>query len=155
MQTKPTFIGFAAAILILVIVAAAFSAGLYLGQRGYVADLQYQPQNSGLPAGNSPQTGPQAGQPAPGGINPEGGPPAAPYWPSDAMGRVVSLTATVITLDSPQGIVTVALKDGTKFIDEAGNPISASEIQPGNVAAVFGRDAVMIVMRLPLRPNAP
>jgi hypothetical protein len=71
------------------------------------------------------------------------------------MGRLVSLTATEITLDSPQGIVTVALKAGTKFIDEAGNPISASEIQPGNVAAVFGRDAVMIVMRLPLKPNAP
>lgn len=169
MQTKPIFIGFAAAILILVIAAAAFFAGLYLGQRGYVADLQYQPQNGGFPASNSPQSGPfdgappagtsqgqpQAGQPAPGGVAPAGGPPAAPYWPSDAMGRVVSLTATEITLDSPQGIVTVALKADTKFIDEAGNPISASEIQPGNVAAVFGRDAVMIVMRLPLKPNAP
>ena len=71
------------------------------------------------------------------------------------MGRVVSLTATEITLDSPRGIVTVTLKDGTKFLDEMGNPILASEIQPGNVTAVFGRDAVMIVMRLPLRPNAP
>jgi hypothetical protein len=160
MQTKPIFIGFAAAILILVIAGAAFFAGLYLGQRGYVADLQYQlPQNvqgqppaGGLPAGNSPQAGPQAGQPAPGGVAPAGGPPGAPYWPSDAMGRLVSLTATEITLDSPQGIVTVALKADTKFIDEAGNPISASEIQPGNVAAVFGRDAVMIVMRLPQRP---
>jgi hypothetical protein len=153
MQTKPIFIGFAAGILILVVAAASFSAGLYLGQRGYVADMRYQvPQNvqggppgNGMPSGNSPQSGPGAG----------GGPPGAPSWPPDVMGRLVSLTATAITLDSPQGIVTVALKADTKFIDETGNSISASEIQPGNVAAVFGRDAVMIIMRLPLRPNAP
>ncbi len=83
MQPKPIFLGFAAAVLILIVAAASFSAGLYLGQRGYVADLQYQspqtmqggqPPAGGLPAGNSPQSGPGVGQPNPGGINPDGGP---------------------------------------------------------------------------------
>ena len=166
MQTKPIFIGFAAAILILVIAAAAFFAGLYLGQRGYVADLQYQqrqtapggplPQQGGqLPQSGSPQSGPLAGQPAPGGFAPAGGPPGAPSWPPDAMGRLVSLTADLITLDSPQGLVTISLSGDTRFTDELGNVIAASELQIGDVTAVFGSDAATLVMRLPPRPNMP
>lgn len=174
MQTKPILIGFAAALLVLIVAAASFSAGLYLGQRGYVADLQYQPpQNApggppagGLPAGNSPQPGPQAGQPGPqpgpqggqpnpGGVNPAGGPPGAPYWPSDAMGRLVSLTATEITLDSPQGQVTVTIDSSTKFVDEAGNPLASTDLKTGDVIAVFGKGTATTLMRLPPRPNAP
>lgn len=164
MQTKPIFIGFAAAILILVVAAAAFSAGLYLGQRGYVADMEYQlPQNvqagqppaGGLPAGNSPQTGPQAGQPNPGGVNPAGGPPGAPSWPPDVMGRLISLTATEITLDSPQGQVTVAVDSSTKFVDEAGKPLASTDLKTGDVIAVFGKGTATTLMRLPPRPDAP
>ena len=94
MQNKPILIGFASAILILVVAAASFSAGLYLGQRGYVANLQYQPQNGGLPYGPAPQSGPSAGQPNPGRPNPQGGPPGAPSWPPNLIGRLISLTAT-------------------------------------------------------------
>ena len=163
MQTKPIFLGFAAGILILIVAAASFSAGLYLGQRGYVADLQYQaPQNvqgqppvGGLPAGNSPQSGPGAGQPNPGGINPDGGPPGAPSWPPDMMGRLVSLTATEITLDTPQGQVTVTVDSSTKFIDETGNPLASTDLKTGDVIAVFGKGTATTLMRLPPRPNAP
>lgn len=174
MQTKPIFIGFAAAILILIVAAASFTAGLYLGQRGYVADLQYQsPQNAQgqppagrLPAGNSPQSGPQAGQPGPldgaqgkpqgGQPNPGGtGPSGAPSWPPDALGRLVSLTATSITLDTPQGQVTVALNSSTVYLDEAGNAIASTDLKTGEVMAVFGKDSATTLMRLPPRPNAP
>ena len=165
MQTKPIFIGFAAAILILVVAAASFSAGLYLGQRGYVADLQYQaPQNAqgqppvgGLPAGNSPQSGPGAGQPNPGGVNPGAGngPPGAPSWPPDMMGRLVSLSATEITLDTPQGQVTVAVDSSTKYIDETGNALASADLKTGDVIAVFGKDTATTLMRLPPPPNAP
>jgi hypothetical protein len=155
MQNKPILIGFASAILILVVAAASFSAGLYLGQRGYVADLQSQPQNSGLPAGNSPQSGPLAGQPNPGGLNPQGGPPNAPSWPPDTMGRLLSLTATEIVLDTPQGQVTVAVASSTTFINEAGMEMPSSELKPGDVVAIFGKDVAATIMRLPARPNVP
>ena len=147
MQNKPILIGFASAILILVIAAASFSAGLYLGQRGFVADLQSQPQT-----GNAPQqNGPLAGQPNPGGLNPQGGPPNAPSWPPETMGRLISLTATAITLDTPQGQVTVALNSSTKFINEAGMDMPSARLQIGDVVAVFGRDVATTVMRLPAR----
>lgn len=164
MQPKPIFLGFAAAILILVVAAASFSAGLYLGQRGYVADLQYEsPQNvqggqppaGGLPTGNPPQTGPGAGQPNPGGVNPDNGPPGAPSWPPDALGRLVSLTATEITLDTPQGQVRVAINSSTTYINEVGNPIASSDLKPGDVIAAFGKPTATTLMRLPPRPNAP
>jgi len=146
MQNKPILIGFASAVLILVVAAASFFAGLSLGQRGYVANLQSQPQT-----GNPPQSGPAAGQPNPGDLNPQGGPPNAPSWPPDTMGRLLSLTASAITLDTPQGQVTVALNSSTKFINEAGVEMPSSQLQIGNVVAVFGKDIATTIMRLPAR----
>ena len=55
------------------------------------------------------------------------------------MGRLVSLTATEITLDTPQGQVTVAVDLSTKFIDEAGNPLASTDLKTGDVIAVFGK----------------
>jgi hypothetical protein len=166
MQTKPIYIGFAAAILILVIAAAAFTFGLYLGQRGYVADLQYQmPQNvqGQQPADNASQTGPQAGSASQANQNsqngvgpiPAGGPPGAPSWPPDLTGRLVALSDTSITLDSPQGQVTVSVNPSTKFIDEMGNVLAPTDLRAGDVIAVFGVDTATTLMRLPQRPNAP
>ena len=161
MPTKPILIGFAAAILILIVAAASFSAGLYLGQRGYVADLQYQPPQNAQgqpPAGNSPQSGPQAGQPGPQGGQPNPGvigPPGAPSWPPDALGRLVSLTATSITLDTPQGQVTLAVNASTRTIDEQGNSLATTDLKTGDVIAVFGRDTATTLMRLPPPPSAP
>jgi hypothetical protein len=157
MQTKPIFIGFAAGILILVVAAAAFSAGLYLGQRGYVADLQDQSSDGGRPAGNSPQPGPVSGRPAQNGIGPvpAGGPPGAPSWPPDVMGRLISLTVTSITLDTPQGQVTLAVSASTKIMDELGNSLTSNDLKTGDVIGVFGRDTATTLMRLPPRPTAP
>ena len=157
MQNKPILIGFASAILVLVIAAASFSAGLYLGQRGFVANLQSQQQTGNAPQFDRPQrpnslpSGPSAGQPNPSGPNLQGVPPNAPSWPPDTMGRLVTLTATAITLDAPQGQVTVALNSSTKFINEAGMDMPSARLQPGDVVAVFGRDVAVTVMRLPAR----
>ena len=173
MQTKPIFIGLAAGILILVVAAASFFAGLYFGQRGYVADLQPQqqtgfqpgpdgqsPQNggqpqSGLPQGNAPQTGPNAGQPSQNGLNPAGGPPGAPSWPPDVMGRLVSITATELVLDTPNGQVTVTLDSSTKFLNPQGGSSVIADFQVGDVVAVFGQPTATSIMELPPRPNIP
>ena len=177
MQNKPLFIGLAAGILILVVAAASFSAGLYFGQRGYVADLQPQqqtgfqpgqggqfPQNGqpsqngqqpqgGLPQGNAPQSGPGAGAPSQGGLNPAGGPPGAPSWPPDVMGRLVSITATQLVIDTPNGQVTVTLDSSTQFLNQDGGSAIIGDFQVGDVVAVFGSGTATSIMELPPRPN--
>ncbi|MFZ5856315.1 MAG: hypothetical protein ACOYZ6_05755 [Chloroflexota bacterium] len=155
MQTKPILIGFAAAILILVVAGASFSAGLYLGQRGYVDGLRSQPQNSGLPADNPLPSGPANGQPNPNGLNPASGPPGAPTWPADLMGRFVSKTADTIVIEGPQRQFTISVNADTRYTDENGNAIDPSIFQAGDTLAVFGRDVATLIMRLPPRPTAP
>ena len=71
------------------------------------------------------------------------------------MGRLVSLTATAITLDTPQGQVTVTVSASTSLIDELGNSLAAADLKTGDVIAVFGRDTATTIMRLPPRPNVP
>jgi hypothetical protein len=83
------------------------------------------------------------------------GPPGAPSWPPDALGRLVSLTATSVTLDTPQGQVTLAVNASTRAIDEQGNSLAATDLKPGDVIAVFGRDTATTLMRLPPPPSAP
>jgi len=179
MQTKPIFIGLAAGILILVVAAASFSAGLYFGQRGFVASLQSQqqagfqpgpngqfPQNGqpsqnggqpqgGLPQGNALPSGPNAGQPSQNGFNPAGGPPGAPSCPPDVMGRLVSITATQLVLDTPNGQVTVTLDSSTTFLNPQGGASIIADFQAGDVVAVFGAPIATSIMELPPRPNVP
>lgn len=159
MQSKPVLIGFASAILVLVVAAASFSAGLYLGQRGYVANLQYVPQMENAPQFAVPYNSvpypsqPQAGYPGPGGSNSRSEPPNAPSWPPDSLGRLLSLSAAEIVLDTPQGQVAIAINSSTKFINEAGVEISSFELKPGDVVAVFGKETASTVMRLPAPPS--
>jgi len=171
MQNK-FFIGIAAAILLLVVAAASFSSGLYLGQRGFAAALESQPQNefpggqprndqpsqngqppNGFQPGNAPQPGPKAGAPSQNGFNPAGGPPGAPSWPPDVMGRLVSITATQLVLDTPNGQATVALDSSTQFLNQDGGLSVIADFQIGDVVAVFGKDTATSIMELPPRPN--
>lgn len=183
MQNK-TLIAVGAVILILVVAAASFSAGLYFGQRGYVADLGSQPQTGfrpgqngpqgdgqfppggqpsqngqqpqgGPPPGNAPQSAPAAGQPSQNGFNPAGGPPGAPSWPPNVIGRLVSITSTELVLDTPNGQVTVTLTASTQYLNQAGGPAVMDDFQVGDVVAVFGMPAATTIMELPPRPNAP
>ena len=173
MQTKPIFIGFAAGILILVVAAASFSAGLYFGQRGFVASLESQqqsryqpgpngqrPQGAGQPGngfqqGDAPQSGPNAGRPSQGEFNRADGPAGAPSWPPDVMGRLVSITATELVLDTPNGQVTVTLTSSTQYLDQEGTVAVIADFQVGDVVAVFGQPTATSIMKLPPRPNAP
>jgi len=157
MQTKPILTGLAAAILILVISAASFSAGLYFGQRGYVAGVQNNPQMTAQqrPAAERPskaeQTTPKASRPS----KPEAaqlsqsGPTGAPSWPPDALGHLISLTADSITIQTQNGQVTLKLSASTKYTNDAGKTIPTARFAPGNMVAVFGKDTVTLIMRLP------
>jgi hypothetical protein len=176
MQTKPIFIGLAAGILVVVVAAASFFAGLYVGQRGYVDSLQYQPQqaqqfqpnqggqfqpNQGgqSPNGQSPngQTGqPGTNQTAPGAgqANRSGtGPVGAPYWPPDLIGRIVSVSDTEIVINNPTGDVTVPVNADTKYIDPQGQTITTDQLTVGIVIGIFGNPTATTVMLLPPPPN--
>ncbi|MBV6397214.1 MAG: hypothetical protein HFACDABA_02822 [Anaerolineales bacterium] len=161
-------IGLAAALLLIIVAAASFSAGLYLGQRGFVANLQSQPEfqprdgqpprgggqpQGFFPPGNAPSSAPAAGQPSQAGPNRAGGPPGAPSWPPDAIGRIVSLSAAELILDTPNGPMTVSLSASTEFLNQDGGPATMEEFQPGDVIAIFGRPAVTAIMALPPPPN--
>jgi hypothetical protein len=150
MQPKPIFVGMAAGILLLVVAAASFFSGLYVGQRGYVAGLQSQPGQQAS-VGNPLPSAPGAGQPPQSGFAPAGGPPGAPYWPPERMGRFLSLTGNTLTLDSPQGQVTVTVTASTRYTDEAGHPLTSADLTAGNVIAAFGADTATLIMRLPPR----
>lgn len=181
MQNK-SLIAVGAVVLLLVVAAASFSSGLYFGQRGFVATLgsqqqsgiqpgpngQFQqgggfPQNgqpsqNGQPAngfqpGNAPPSGPNAGQPSQNGLNPAGGPPGAPSWPPDVMGRLVSISATQLVLDTPNGQVTVTLDSSTQFLNQDGGSAVIADFQTGDVVAVFGQGTAASIMELPPRPN--
>jgi hypothetical protein len=157
MENKSLLAG-GAIIVILVVAAASFTAGLFFGQRGYVAGLQMQTQNGqppqgGFQPGTAPQSGPNAGQPSQNGLNPAGGPPNAPSWPPDVMGRLVSIAATQLVLDTPNGVVTVALNSSTLYLGPDGQPADVGSFQPGDVVAVFGQGAATSIMELPPRPN--
>ena len=193
MQNK-SLVTIGAIVLILIVAAASFSTGLYLGQRGFVSELQMEQQSgfqpgpggqapvgqfpngqqpqqgggllqggqpsqnggqpqSGFPQGSAPQSGPNAGQPSQGGFNPTGGPPGAPSWPPDVMGRLVSITATELVLDTPNGQVTVTLDSSTQLLGPDGAATDFANFQAGDVIAVFGTGTAASIMELPPRPN--
>lgn len=162
MQTKPIFIGLAAGILVLVVAAASFTAGVYTGKRGDGAEGQSRIGQGG-PArgadGNGPQggaqNGPQAGQPSRSRFGPEG-PAGAPSWPPDSIGHITEISDTQFTYENRDGTVfTIRFDATTKFIDAEGAEILLSDLQVGDVIAVFGADVATTIMQMPPKPDGP
>lgn len=180
MQTKPIFIGLAAGILVLVVAAASFAAGVYIGKSGQAAQGQSQigqggpgqgadgngpqggqsqngqagPNGQGGPRGGG-QNGPQSGQPSQGGFGPQG-PAGAPSWPPDSIGHITAITDTQFTYENREGTVfTITFDASTKFIDADGAEISVSDLKIGDVIAVFGTDVATTIMQMPPKPAAP
>jgi len=167
MQTKPIFIGLAAGILVLVVAAASFTAGIYSGKSGAAAQAQNQaaqggpgqgggqngPRDGGQQFGGGPrqggqnspqgggQNGPRSGQPSQNGFGPQA-PAGAPSWP--------------FTYENRDGTAfSIAFDASTKFIDAEGAEITVSDLQVGDVIAVFGTDVATTIMQMPPKPNAP
>ena len=177
MQTKPIFIGLAAGILVLVVAAASFTAGLYTGKSGQAAQDQSQIGLGGPGQGadgNRPQqgqgqngqrshngqggpqsggqNGPQSGQPPQGGF----GPPGALSWPPDSIGHIIAISDTQFTYENRDGtIFTVTFDATTKFTDAEGVEIAATDLQIGDVIAVYGTDLATTIMQMPPKPDAP
>jgi len=181
MQTKPIFIGLAAGILVLVVAAASFTAGIYSGKSGAAAQAQNQaaqggpgqgggqngPRDGGQQFGGGPrqggqnspqgggQNGPRSGQPSQNGFGPQA-PAGAPSWPPDSIGHITAVSDTQFTYENRDGTAfSIAFDASTKFIDAEGAEITVSDLQVGDVIAVFGTDVATTIMQMPPKPNAP
>jgi hypothetical protein len=101
-----------------------------------------------FPSGNLPLPGTPsqpAGQAAPGGPSqPANQPPPLPAGlpprPPDLIGRIQSITAELLTLDTPDGAHPVMLAADTRFLTENGTALFWQDLRPGDVVGVFWSD---------------
>ena len=145
-------------IVVSIVAIAAFSLGVYVGERGWTAGPPSIAGPGGLPkapaGGQSPGQQPPGGQPGqpPGGSpdqQPPGGGPGQPSFgppgdlPTgrpDVIGRVRSVAGDSITLDTPQGPRLVTFSDETEVRRAEGEKeASLEDIEPGTPIAVFGQ----------------
>jgi len=135
-----------AAVLLLMLLAGTFSLGIYIGRHGLSRDgLRYQPAAQG-----NPQLLPQ-------GQNPQNRPAGIPQGEPDLIGRLRKGSRNGIELATENGIRFVAIDKDTKFVDEAGDTIQGTDLQAGDILAIFGEFSVnegqqllaSIILRLP------
>jgi hypothetical protein len=151
----------------LMLLAAAFSLGVYVGEHGWTRDgLSYAGPGGNLPAGNRPAQGGQAPDgpvpPAPQQqqqpLAPAGLPPGRPNF----NGRIIRISPQKIELAAPNGLRIVVIGDQTRFLDQDGTPIALRDLQPGDVIAVYGLPAgdggellAEFIVRLPPKEPTP
>ena len=115
-----------AGVLLLMLLAGSFSLGVYFGRHGLSQEgLQYQPA----------QQNPQAPPPE---REPQNQPAGIPEGKPNLLGRLRQVTPKGIELATENGIRFVAIDEETKFLDNAGNPLSGSDLKPGDILVIFG-----------------
>jgi hypothetical protein len=142
-------------VLILMLLAAAFALGVYVGEHGWTREgLAYGP-GAGVQQGaanpNGAAQAPRAGTPQPTGRVgtpqtplPNGGgsvpvlPAGLPPGPPQLNGRIRQVTAQRLDLAAAGGPRTVLLDEHTQYRDSTGQPITIRELKPGDIVAVFG-----------------
>ena len=136
---KVTLIAFGGVIVILMLVAASFSLGVYVGEHGWTrSGLQY---TAGPGPAGQPQRGDQPSQdgarqpPFQSGGQPGGLPPGRP----DVNGRIRQIAAQGLELATPDGPRLVLLSGETRYQDEGGNSLEFGDLKRGDIVAVFGR----------------
>ena len=128
-------------VLLLMLLAAAFSLGVYVGEHGWTREgLSYSGPGGQVPAGNRPA---QNGQ-APGGAVP-GKTPQLPLAPAglppgrpNLTGRIIRISPQKIEVASPDGLRIVAISEQTIFLEQDGTPIALKDLQKGDVIAIYG-----------------
>ncbi|UCF59864.1 MAG: hypothetical protein JSV37_08855 [Anaerolineaceae bacterium] len=135
-----------AVVLLVILLTAAFSLGIYVGRHGWGEEgLRYQPPG------------------------PEGGPGAAPGQdfaanPPDLVGRIRALSQLGIQLATQDGPRIVEVSENTRVEDKDGTPLKLTDLRLGDLVAVFGeftpgngqRLVASQIVRLPERaPQQP
>jgi hypothetical protein len=126
------------AVLVLMLVLAAFALGVYVGEHGWTREgLAYGPGA----AAKGPAAQAKPPQAAPDG----NGTPQVPFLPAglppgppQLTGRIRQVAQDHLELAAAGGPRTVLLTDATQFRDETGQPITLRDLEKGDVVAVFG-----------------
>jgi hypothetical protein len=138
-------IAIGAVVLLLMLLAGAFSIGVYVGRHGLSREgLQYQPETQA----DIPQDRVSANRP-------EGIPAGQP----DLTGKLRSVLEQGLELATQQGIRFITIDEETRFVDGNGGTIDVSDLHAGDVLAIFGdftadegrRLLANVIVRLPLR----
>lgn len=108
-----------AVVLLLALLAGAFSVGVYVGRYGITAQgLRLQPSDANRPLRNQ--------QPG------AGDEPAL-------IGRLVQTQEDGLDLATREGRRFVSISPKTQWIDQQGQPIDPATLQEGDILAIFGR----------------
>jgi hypothetical protein len=130
------------------LLAGTFSLGVYIGRHGLSREgLRYQ-----APAQGIQQIPQQDGDPKP---RPDG----IPEGPPDLLGRLRRGSKEGLELATEKGIRFVAIDEDTKLVDELGTPLTGTDLQVGDILAIFGEYSVnegqqllaSVIVRLPER----
>jgi hypothetical protein len=137
-----------AGVLLLMLLAGTFSLGIYIGRHGLSREgLRYQ-----HPVQAMQQVAPQNQEP-------RGRPEGIPEGQPDLIGRLRRGSKEGIELATEKGIRFVAIDEDTKLLDEEGNPLKGTNLQVGDILAIFGEYSVnegqqllaYVIVRLPKR----
>lgn len=127
-----------ALILVAMLMAGAFSVGVYIGRHGLSGQgLRYQPP----PANQAPPTGGQAPRP-------------------DVLGRLRSVSDQGFELATQSGPRLVAVDDETRLTDAQGQSLAWDDLKQGDLLAVFGDFTAgdgrqLLARRVILVPESP
>ena len=122
-------IGSGAAVIVAMLLIAAFSLGVYVGEHGFTRDgLTLRDPGPGNP-GQAPPGGPDA---------PEQQPPANGNRPPDVTGRIQKNLGESLLLATPDGPRTIELSDQTQVRTQDGKQRPLDALKPGQNVAIFG-----------------
>jgi hypothetical protein len=122
-------IGSGAAIIVMMLLIAAFSLGVYVGEHGFTQDgLTLRGPDPGGPI-QHPQNNPVA---------PGQQPPVNVNRPPDVTGRIRQNLGGSLLLATPDGPRTIELNDQTQVRTSAGEQRPLGALEPGQPVAVFG-----------------
>ena len=152
-------IALGAAVLVLMLLAGAFSLGVYIGRHGLSREgLRLQGPGAAQPGPLAPQ-GPGAGQP--GALGPQGDIPAFGAEQPQVVGRVRAVSSESLELATQQGPRLVSLSPETRLEDAQGARLEWTDLRPGAIAAVFGEFSAegggrqLLAERVVLLPERP
>jgi hypothetical protein len=133
-----------AILLGVMLLAAAFSLGIYVGRYGLTREgLSYAGPGGGMPGG--PMQQPQGGQPLPGQGAPQGRGPQAPQplppgldSPPQLIGRILTISPDGLDLATQDGPRPILLTEDTILEDHEGNELTLADLAREDVVGVFG-----------------
>jgi hypothetical protein len=129
-------------ILLLMLLAASFSLGVYVGEHGWTREgLSYSGPNAGRQPGAANPPGPGVNVPdgpQPSVTQPLQLPGGLPAGRPNLTGRILRIQPQSLQVASPSGPRTVRVTNETRILEQDGRAIAMQDLQKGDVVAIYG-----------------